>query len=68
MWKLKNGGGAINTANGEKIFTKLGTNGLVRVYREKKIISVYHSVSAANNFIEKLVTELNGVDNQNDNP
>lgn len=68
MWKLKDGGGAINTATGEEIDIKLKPDALVRVRRNKKNIFTCHSVSAATNFIEKLVTELNGVDNQNDNP
>ena len=59
MWVLMENGGAINNDTGEEIYTNFGHDGLIRVYRDKKIISAYHSVSAANNFIEEYVDKLN---------
>ncbi len=60
MWVLMKDGSAVDNNTGEEIYINLGSDGLVRVYRDNKAINTFHSVSAAADYIEKLVEKLNG--------
>ena len=59
MWVLMENGGAIDNNTGEEIYMNLGGDGLVRVYRDQKVIAVHRTVRAAKFFIEDFVQQEN---------
>ena len=60
MWKIDESGNARNTENGDEIFVK-SKNRLIRVYYNNIIIAWYSSRRKAKNYVENLVTYLNGL-------
>ena len=57
MWVLMQDGSAIDNDNGDEMYVDLGADGIVRVYRNEKVVASFTSIPAARNFIKHFVEE-----------
>ena len=56
MWVLmENKLSAIDNDTGEEIYINLGADGIIRVYRNEKVIRAFLTLDEARNFIAELV-------------
>ena len=52
---MENKMAAIDNDTGEEIYINLGTDGIIRVYRNEKVIRAFLTLDEARNFIAELV-------------
>lgn len=59
MWIVKDNGEAIDDVTGDEIYYELHSDGLIRVYKNHRPIYFSGNVARAQEFIKKLVEDLN---------
>ena len=67
MWIVMNNGSAVENVPGDEIYYELCSDGLVRVYKNHRPIYFSGSVADAQEFIKKLVEDLNNEEDKNGN-
>jgi len=57
MWKFDEYGNATNMETGTEIYSVICPDGLIRVYKDSKILAVFHHLADAEKFIKNYVEE-----------
>lgn len=57
MWEFDNYGNATNMETGTEIYSAVCPDGLIRVYKDSKILAVFRHLADAEKFIKNHVAE-----------